>query len=103
MQVKSCLDYVTVSSLATTTYTYSVPTTAGSAATTLFTGTSLFSTTDNTNCAMTITLNLASNNAAYSGSFLSINSAGTVTAAADVPDSQTVYVKVTAGLNNAFT
>jgi len=86
MQVKSCLDYVTVISLSTTTYTYSVPTTPAGSTTTVFSGSSYFSTTDATNCAMTITLHYASNNAAYSGSFLSIDSSGTVKVDTNIHD-----------------
>lgn len=78
MEVKGCSSYVTVVSLATTSFSYPVPLTPVAAMFTLFTGSTYFSTTDGTNCAMTITMHLTSNNAAYSGSFLGVDSAGTV-------------------------
>jgi hypothetical protein len=102
MQVKGCTDYVTVSSVATTTYTYSVPTSPAGSSTTIISGGSYFSTTDSSNCAMTISLHLASNDATYSGSFLSLASDGTLTVNTNVHDTQTVYIKIQAGINNAF-
>ena len=102
MQVKGCVNYVSVSS-PLSTYQLDVPVSNAASTYTVFSGSSYFSTTDATNCAITLELRTASPDAVYSGSWVTMDASGTVKVNLNTLDDQTFYIKATSGISNSFT
>jgi len=100
MQVKSCSSFVTISSPGGP-YSFNIPSTPAGSNTDVVSGSTYASTSDSSNCALTYAL-LLSSGTAYSGSFLTIDGTGKVQVDTNLLDSQTVKIRVTAGISNDF-
>jgi hypothetical protein len=96
MQVKGCVDYVTITPITGSPFSWDIPTSPASSNTQVFSGPSYFSTTDTSNCAMTLTLYIMPLSI-YTGSGLSMTSAGTLSVDTNVVQSGTYKIRVRAG------
>jgi hypothetical protein len=102
VSVSSCSDKITFTDPTTTSFTLEVPTSDSGTTSTVLTGSSHFATSNPTNCPISLTLHLASDDSAYSGLFLTLESDGTLKVDTNVIGSATVYIKMVSG-NGALT